>query len=716
MSTQRLRLLALLVVTAVAFAIVVSWPLQFLDYDVFYHLAGGRYFFEHLRPPGDPYFSYLPVHGKWIDYYWGFQALVYSLYKSFGFSAFVVMRAVLFAGQAFLIFSFFSHKEQNQTNYATLIALLFTVFYLSGLFNRVFVVRPHTFSYIFMILFISICEYKERLAWFLPLIALLWSNMHGVEYPVLWLICGAYAAEACLLTARRRPVPAGLKRLVLPLAVSLFMPLANPGGIRLLLKPFQAPVLQDMIIRELKPLSFSSLWDWGFAPPARISLTLSQMLVLFLLFSPLFLFRKKTFRLSRLVLYLGGAYLLFQAQRFSVEFVILALPLAGDAFCAMTRSPRELSWKKTAAASAILVAACAYILVAHLGDRPHYPVSDGVVPVGAANFLEQKTAQGLIPATAQAPVRIAGDIESQGYLLWRLYPRFRVSMDLETMLFTPFDLWLSYNALYSKDLLGKFISRFSPGFLIAVPGRPEALPVIAAFPQYAPVFVDTGSVVFADSARYPELVRLYGIKYLPLDHPEGADFNAMSPDARAGAAQEISRMLAFTPDDLSLNLALARIYLTEQNAWTADYYASVGVRNFPENPKGYIVKGMADAMLGDFEQAAALYEKALQLTPPQKSKGIALLLSSVYTQLKQYKKAYAVLRDIINPMYWDTTPAELYEMGAAAQAADKPCEALVLLDAAAVKALLSDTALRDQIRAARANISQATHDSCKSTW
>ena len=716
MSTHRLRLVALVAVTAAAFAVVVSWPLQALDYDLFYHLAGGRYFFEHLRPPANPYFSYLPVHGKWIDYYWGFQALVYPLYKAFGFSAFVVMRALLFAAQTFLVFSFFSREGERRKSSSILLAVLFTAVYMTSLFDRVFVVRPHTFSYLFLILFISICEYKPRLAWFLPVIALVWCNMHGVEYPVLWLVCGAYLAEVCLSAARRRPVPAELKRLALPLAVSLFMPLANPGGMEMLFKPFQAPLFQERVITELMPLSFNSLWMWGFTPSARIALSLSKILVLCLLFSPLFLFRKKTLRPSRLTLYLGGAYLLFQAQRFSVEFVILTLPLAGDAFCAMTRGLHEISWKKAAAGCVVLIAASGYVLVAHLGPRPHYPMSNTAIPVGAANFLEQKMAQGLIPGTAEAPVRIAGDVDAQGYLLWRLYPRYRVPMDLETMLFTPFDLWLSHNMMYNKDLLGKFIAQFSPGFLIAVTDRLTALPVIAAFPQYVPVFIDNGSVVFALSTRYPELVKLYGIQYLPLGHPEGADFDAMSPDKRAGAFHELKRMLAVYPEDIFLNVALSRLFMLEQDAWSAGYYADVAIRNFPEDPLGYTVKAMAAVMLGDFEQARALYEKALRLAPPQSAKGIARRLSYVYTQLKEYKKAYAVLRDTVNPMYWDTAPADLYEMGQAALAADELCEALVLLDAAMVKAPAEDKAFHEQVRESLRKIPLQTHDRCQSTW
>jgi len=347
----------------------------------------------------------------------------------------------------------------------------------------------------------------------------------------------------------------------------------------------------------------------------------------------------------------------------------------------------------------------------------------------------------LIPASAAAPARIVGDVDCGGYMLWRLYPKYKVPMDLETMLFTTFDLWLSYNALYNRDLLEKFITQFSPGFFVAVTSRLVALPTIAAFQNYVPVFIDSGSVLFADAKRYPDLVAKYAIRYLPLAHPEEADFDNMTQEQRNGARAELQRMLPVYPEDLFLNVALARVYLSEashkqqaaqalqdpaaraalaaqaiQDTWTGDYYASVAVRNFPESPLGHTTRGISATMRGDHRASLVHYNKALSLTSPQNSKPLVRRIAAAYMLLGEYKSAWNILHDTINPMYWDTSPAELAEMGKAALAAGKPCEALVLLDAARAKAPTSAKGFLEDVQQARAKISQATHDKCASTW
>jgi len=707
LTNDRFRLITLIVLILAAFGLLVYWPVQALDYDLFYHLSGGRYFFEHLRPPSTPYFSYLPVKGFWIDYYWGFQVILYTLYKIGGFTAFVVMRAVMYALLAFLFFSFFNSAADKKKSSSVFLVTLFSIFYLAALFDRTLLVRPHIFSYTSVIVFFYVILHKRSLAWLLPVVALVWSNIHGVEYPVLWLICGAYLIEGFSLQILRRPLPDGFKKLRWPLMVSVFMPLLNPQGFELLLKPFRTPVLQEMIIKELMPLDFSSIWVWLFAPINRISVTLIKLLVIFLLFSgPVFLWRNRKGRISKAILYLGALYLFFQAYRFTVEFVLLTLPLAWDACAAATRAARDFSWKKTAAACAILIMAWGIIVVSYLGPRPRFPASDGVVPVGTANFLARELPQG----------RIIGDIDCNGYLLWRLYPGYKVPMDLETMLFTPFDLWLVYNAIYNKDLFEKYIKQFNPDVIVVVVGRLVALPIVAQFPQFVPVFIDAGSVLFVDASRHPDVAQRFAIRYLPLGHPEEADFDNMPEPQRAGALAEVRRMLEYHPTDFILNVAAARIYLTMKDLWMSGYHADVAIRNSPENPQGYMVKGFIATARGDVKESVAWFNKALERTPPQNNRILVRRLAGAYMKLGDYAKAYAMLRDTINPMYWDTAPVELGEMGKAALAAGKPCEALVLLDAARAKTPQNETGLLEDIAKYRAKISQETHDSCGSTW
>ena len=61
---------------------LVRWPIVFLDADLWYHMNGGRYIAEHWRIPTESFFSFLSPPRAYVDYYWLFQVLVYSIYKS----------------------------------------------------------------------------------------------------------------------------------------------------------------------------------------------------------------------------------------------------------------------------------------------------------------------------------------------------------------------------------------------------------------------------------------------------------------------------------------------------------------------------------------------------------------------------------------------------------------------------------------------------------
>ena len=59
--------------------------------------------------------------------------------------------------------------------------------------------RPHCVTYLCIVLIHHIVNHKPRLVWLVPVVALLWVNIHGMLYPILLLLCGAYLAEHFLM-------------------------------------------------------------------------------------------------------------------------------------------------------------------------------------------------------------------------------------------------------------------------------------------------------------------------------------------------------------------------------------------------------------------------------------------------------------------------------------------------------------------------------------
>ena len=98
----------LLLVTIAFFLIIafffITWPVIAYDTDIWYHLSGGRYFFEHHWIADNSYFSFLSPAKNWYNYYWLFQIIVFTIFSHAGYYALIFLRCLLFLATAYLIY------------------------------------------------------------------------------------------------------------------------------------------------------------------------------------------------------------------------------------------------------------------------------------------------------------------------------------------------------------------------------------------------------------------------------------------------------------------------------------------------------------------------------------------------------------------------------------------------------------------------------------
>jgi hypothetical protein len=78
-------------------ALTAQLPIHAPDTDLWYHLTGGRLFWTTGQLANDATYSFLDPLRRGVDYYWGFQALVYALFERWGYTGLVVLRTILFA-------------------------------------------------------------------------------------------------------------------------------------------------------------------------------------------------------------------------------------------------------------------------------------------------------------------------------------------------------------------------------------------------------------------------------------------------------------------------------------------------------------------------------------------------------------------------------------------------------------------------------------------
>ena len=221
------------------------------DYDFFDRIiVGERLIEEHILPFKD-FLSYTPTH-PWYDHEWGSGVIFYSVLKYFGAAGIVLLYSLMM----FLTILFVTKTQRVQKHSFPTSIIFISVF--SALFFRLnpTLVRCQLFSFFLFSLFLYILEKQRKketkLIWLIPLLTILWNNLHGGVVAGLGLIFMYIIGEA--LNKKNY-----IKYLVV-LSASLPLLIVNPYGIKYLNFLFSATTMTRKYITE---------W-WPFFAPRHI--------------------------------------------------------------------------------------------------------------------------------------------------------------------------------------------------------------------------------------------------------------------------------------------------------------------------------------------------------------------------------------------------------------------------------------------------------------
>lgn len=219
-----------------------------IDPDFGWHYKYGEYFMQHLALLKDNIFSYNLVDYKWFNSYWLAEVILYVSHHFLGDVFAGIVFSTIFA---FTLLFFIKTKS---TRFATVaITYLIAVTVCANVFITV---RPMFFSTLFWIALAEILVYAPKYKRYLPLIFLLWANMHA-EFLIGLFVFGIYSIDFTVQMWRRKNYKAIIENTII-FGGSLFVTLVNPYGINLwttLLKELSQPFKAD--VGEWKPLSIS---------------------------------------------------------------------------------------------------------------------------------------------------------------------------------------------------------------------------------------------------------------------------------------------------------------------------------------------------------------------------------------------------------------------------------------------------------------------------
>ncbi len=677
---------ALLLIGAYA-VLFLGLPVRAWDTDLWYHLNSGRYAVAHGTPPDHSFFSFLDPARPWVDYFWLFQVLVYGVHAGLGYPGLVLLRAALFTAAlvvAARIYPVSEGADRFGLGRAVFVALLAQLLY-----HRYSLVRPHTVSYLLIAVFLLVLERHRRWTWVLPGLAVLWANVHGITYPVMYAVVGAYLFEGLWQSVRGRKTGPWKERAALGLCFPAV--LATPHGWKLFSVPFVSTHFASQYIAELghTPLEkwLSASVEGLVADPNAVFLLLAGA-ALSGLWGEI---RARRLRPAHAVLFVAAAALVVRGARFRYEFILLSLPLIVSAggIPALGRAAAA-RWCRAALVGAVVFLVTAAFFRAVWADRGAWPFDPRGLPVGVCRFLVSEAAGG----------RVLQHPNNGGYYQWALGDRFRIYMDMEVpFLFTDEDMFVANHVFSDPEVFGRVADRYRPAF-VAVPlgAKDFEENVLPRYRNYRPVFFDQAAVLFADADQEPDLVARYELREVrPFDLAgRKVDELLEGVDERA-FVEELERILAVHPENGLANQVMALWLLRQGDAEGALEHARRVVRWFPASPRGHKLVGDALRALKRFPEALAAYEAAAQRSAGPIARAAWRQMGLIYAEREEPERAYEYFSRAILPYDASTGWKDLYFLGTAALLANEPAQAQAILRFARIKLPPGETAWRERI-------------------
>lgn len=581
---------AFLLFIAVGFAL---HPIQRTDTDLWYHLAAGRFMAASGAIPVDSsYLSFVEPPRPFADYYWLFQKLVYGAYQAGGYLALVLVRAGFVASIGAAV-AFLASGGRRPGGWSAFLLAASVISFLP----RFEVLRPHLAEYLFTALFLIVLDLRPAWALILPVLAVLWGNLHGISYPVLMWVCGCFLAERLL----RRSPPGFDDRAFGLCAVALAAVFVTPLGGSLVSVPFGLSERAQGQIVELRAVQWADLLSLELVRGGPSPLAAQKALLAVAILSLTAALARGRARVAHVLLFLGGLGLLWRGQRFFVELILFSLPLMREN--PPFEAPRAKATAVALAAAAAAMAAAFVPFSLRLAHRPAYPVTMARLPVGVAEFLKREGGGG----------RLMNHPDTGGWWEWELLPRTRIAVDMQTpFLFTEDDLFLAWEAYSDPETLRFWIERYRPDFIEAPSKHGEFRAVIAKFPDFVPVFADGSSVLFASRSRKPELVKRWRMPVDAFDFGFQAPEKTVDPDGWLGCRPKfVARMLEAAPRAYAPRVVAARTCIARGDAVEAEREARFLTAQYPEAAVGYWLTAEARERRKDDRGALESYRRAL---------------------------------------------------------------------------------------------------------
>lgn len=562
---------------------------QIVDNDIFLHIKSGEYMLENKTVLSEDVFSYT-IEGKpWLNSQWLAQIIFYIIYSLFNFNGLIIFKATIICA-AFLIM-LFTFLKRNEYSWLYFLIAAFAVISSSGRFIE----RPENFTLLFVSVYLYIFNKRKELLWLIPIIQMLWVNIHGGFIVGLLLTLLFVIGE--ILEAKipyfKTDLPENksqkLRSRVILLAAVFFACFINPFGYKIILNTFQFAqnkILQKFILEWLPPFVNFSLnrQDIMAAFLCLIIISIACLILNFRKARPFHVLCLLTF------LYLG-----ISGRRNIALFAIVSSVFIGLTITQIINSSfpnlRKVLLKSRPIISACLVSLLCVLIFLVVTNiyftQIEVPqdfglgISSALEPIGASDFIKENNIKG----------KLFNDYDFGGYLIYALYPKQKVFIDgrIDTY---GWDFYLNeYTPFFSgnNEILKQAINKYDINLFVLKMGKENPfVPSLLKNYVYRLIYFDRSSlIIIKNSLENKELIARYAIDTSDTEELERHALKLTMRSPHSYGLNSLSKLL----DGLVKN------------------------RRFPmaEYHLGAFYSG-----LGDFELAKQQFEKGIEMLPGYK--------------------------------------------------------------------------------------------------
>ena len=166
------------VILAFLYCLPAIWSLRFVwDPDIWWHLAAGDWILQHRAFPHTDPFSAYGAGRPWVAYSWVFEVTAAWLVAHLGLIGLVALQSALSAAIVFALQKLIFRVVPD-----FMISVALTTIAVIAM-DPIFAPRPWLATILFFILVLNVVlqvreEFNHRHLWWLPLIFLVWANIH----------------------------------------------------------------------------------------------------------------------------------------------------------------------------------------------------------------------------------------------------------------------------------------------------------------------------------------------------------------------------------------------------------------------------------------------------------------------------------------------------------------------------------------------------------